>query len=229
MKILVFDDSQIHREAAKLSLMGHDLTVVGTYDEAQDALVPKCDHGHGVALFKAKYGNTDPYACPEPEKAIRMAYYHECMKRATTYSNFDVVMTDLLVPASRRSQGRDMQGLVGKEMPLGIMIALLALSVGVKNVAVVTDMNHHEHPASAAVDCFGQLGKGKLPGVNIICTNDVGCVAIVETTGRYLSGRYLDSEKGREKFPESENWGERKGIRRGGKDWREILTQLLED
>jgi len=34
MRILVIDDTRIHRQAAQQTLAGHDLTVVGNYDEA---------------------------------------------------------------------------------------------------------------------------------------------------------------------------------------------------
>jgi len=55
------------------------------------------------------------------------------------------------IEASTGGEGLD---LVGQEMPLGATIALLAICAGVKNVAVVTDKNHHYHPASAALDHF---------------------------------------------------------------------------
>ena len=43
MKILVIDDSPLHRASAQQTLGGHDLTIVGSYDEGQK-LVEK---GHG--------------------------------------------------------------------------------------------------------------------------------------------------------------------------------------
>jgi len=233
MKILVFDDSAVHRKAAKLSLKGHDLTVVGTYDEAQKALLPKTDYECRVKLFKAKYGNTDPYdcsTCGKEEKVIRMKFYKECEERATTYPDFDAVLTDLLVPASRQAQGPHGEQFVGKEMPLGTTIALLALMAGVKKVAVVTDMNHHNHPASAALDCFGWGRPGKIPGVSIICTNSVGMLNIDETTGEVVEREFLESDKGKKKYPypEGETWGDQKGIVRG-KDWGRILRSLLSE
>ncbi len=110
MKILVFDDSQTNRDAARAQLKNHDLTVVGTYDEAQKLL---------------------------------------------TTHKFDVVLTDLLVPASHQSQGSE--EFVGKEMPVGIFIALLAaVKTRAKYVAVFTDTDHHSHPASACFDIFNR-------------------------------------------------------------------------
>jgi CheY-like chemotaxis protein len=111
MKILVFDDNETNRDAAKVQLKDHDLTVVGTYNEAQNQLMT---------------------------------------------STFDVVLTDLLVPASDQQQSTP--ELVGEEMPVGIFIALLAATRGAKYTAVFTDSDHHSHPASA---CFDQFNDGE--------------------------------------------------------------------
>ncbi len=51
MKILVFDDSPVHRKSAELTLKGHDLTIVGNYDQAQAALVPKKNRERAEAFF----------------------------------------------------------------------------------------------------------------------------------------------------------------------------------
>lgn len=111
MKILVIDDSPIHQNAARKQLAAeHDLTVVGSYDEAQ-ALVA------------------------EPHR-------------------FEVVLCDLLMPASGQMQaGFD---LAGKEMPVGIFLALLACKNGAKHVGLLTDSDHHSHPASACLDAFNE-------------------------------------------------------------------------
>ncbi|MFA6446220.1 MAG: hypothetical protein WCW14_03155 [Candidatus Paceibacterota bacterium] len=210
MKILVFDDSPIHRKAAELSLKGHDLTVVGTYDEAQEALLPKVNEEQRKQIFSEKFGDRDPYKSEGLTKELRqerMDYYWATQEQATVYPNFDVVLTDLLVPASRQAQGREGSQFVGQEMPIGTTIALLALVAGIKKVAVVTDMNHHNHPASAMFDCFG---KCKNPGVNIICTNHVDMIAIDEASGQLVDQKPQES----------------KGLTRG-KDWGSILKQLI--
>lgn len=122
MKILVFDDSMIHRDAAKAQLTAHDVTIVGTYDEAQEAL--------------------------------------------SEAGKFDVVLTDLLVPASGQQQGFAGAAFVRKEMPVGIFIGLLAaVNAGAKYVAIFTDSDHHSHPASACFDIFnhGRDGEESAP------------------------------------------------------------------
>ena len=71
--------------------------------------------------------------------------------------DFEVVLVDLLMPASSQSLGRNTH-LAGQEMPVGIFLALLAAKNGAKFVAVFTDSDHHSHPASA---CFDAFNKGK--------------------------------------------------------------------
>jgi len=67
---------------------------------------------------------------------------------------FDMVLVDLLMPASGRAQGDKGQQYVGEEMPVGIFLALLAAKQGAKHVAVFTDSDHHSHqrqPASISL------------------------------------------------------------------------------
>ncbi len=114
-------------------------------------------------FFKEKYGSTDPYDCKDSqEKPIRMQYYQECMEKATTYPNFDVVLTVSAYARITAKLGEKGERFAGQEMPLGAIIALLAIHAGVKNVAVVTDMGHHDHRAFDALVLFlrDQQGKG---------------------------------------------------------------------
>lgn len=112
MRILVIDDNQTHRDAAKIQLAEHDLTVVGTYDNGRELLQDKHD--------------------------------------------FEVVLTDLLMPASSDKQGDGGLGFVGQEMPIGIFLGLLAAKNGAKLVAIHSDADHHSHPASACFDAFSR-------------------------------------------------------------------------
>lgn len=67
--------------------------------------------------------------------------------------SWDVVLTDLMMPASAETLGTDaLQKYAGQETPLGFVLAFLAAKSGTKHVAVVTDLNHHAHPISAALD-----------------------------------------------------------------------------
>ncbi|MCC6290471.1 hypothetical protein IT398_00085 [Candidatus Nomurabacteria bacterium] len=154
MKVLVFDDNETHRAAAHAQLKDHDLTVVGTYDEAQKLLTPQFDYEKASATLKGQFGDFNPYRSDdEAKKAEYFAAEKVANEQATTYPNFDVVLSDLLVPASRQAQGS--MELVGKEMPVGIFIGLLAaVKARAKYVAVFTDSDHHSHPASACFDTF---------------------------------------------------------------------------
>lgn len=163
MKILVFDDNPICRDAARAQLKDHELTVVGTYDEAQEVLTPKFDPEKGRQIlpglltkaglppgFNPRRNDSAP---SEEDKAKYYAACEEARKMATTYPGFDVVLSDLLVPASKQEQGSS--ALVGKKMPVGIFIGLLAAVKGrAKYIAVFTDSGHHDHPASACFDAF---------------------------------------------------------------------------
>jgi len=221
LKVLVFDDTEAHRLSAKLLLSGnYDLTVVGTYDEARKALSSVRDYELSKRLFSEKYTGS-PYE-QHPDREQRIAYDRECDEKATTHPDFDVVLTDLLVPASRDAQGDKGMKFVGQEMPLGTTIALQALIMGIKNVAVVTDMNHHHHPASAAFDGLGSK-TCKLEGVNIICTNHVECVAIDTETQELVSDEFVDSPEGKVKYPG--DWSNRQGLVYG-KDWKRVLDKL---
>ncbi len=228
LKVLVFDDSEIHRKSAQLLLgQDYDLTVVGTYDEAQEALVEKIDHDKNKKIFAEKFGDSEPYKrdIDDALRGERIAFYNgEARELATTYPDFDIVLTDLLVPASRQAQGDAGRKFVGQEMPLGTTIALLAICAGVKKVAVVTDMNHHHHPASAAFDCFHAC---KAEGIDIICMNHAVYVAIDVATGELISEDFVNSNEGNKKYPypAGESWGRREGLTYG-KDWKMVLLMF---
>lgn len=223
LKVLVFDDNNGNREAAKLSLADHDLTIVGTYNEAERFLNPTVDEGRQAEIFEKKYGDRDydkTSGVSDDERSARIDYwYNEARKRATVFPDFDAVLTDLLVPASGNAQGTKGKEFVGKEMPLGTTIALLAISNGIKRVAVVTDTNHHDHPASAAFDCF--QGVKVVDGLVLYCTNRVDMVYRNTSTGEVMLGRKEVSLK----HPYED--GKYTGAERVGKNWGEILDQVL--
>ena len=231
LKVLVFDDTEIHRKSALLLLSGdYDLTVVGTYDEAQKALVPVTDYKKAKKLLPdlleiaGLKRDLDPLWASKDDQVKYKALQDKSYKFATTYPDFDIVLTDLLVPASQQAMGEDGLKFVGQEMPLGTTIALLALCSGVKKVAVVTDINHHDHPGSAAFDRFPGC---KAEGIKIICTNSVGLINIDEATGKLVEKAFLDTDEGRAKYPypEGKDYGPRKGLSYG-KDWKDVLLQL---
>jgi CheY-like chemotaxis protein len=86
---------------------------------------------------------------------------------------YDVVLTDLMLPASTETLGTDaITKYVGQEMPLGFVLALLAAKAGVKRIGVVTDLNHHAHPISAALDHL--TGIFTVEGAKVVFSNRAG-------------------------------------------------------
>ncbi|MDP1718869.1 MAG: hypothetical protein Q8L24_00365 [bacterium] len=131
---------------------------------------------------------------------------------------FDVVLVDLLMPASRQMQGPRGMGFVGEEMPIGIFLALLAAKNGAKRVAVFTDSDHHVHPASACLDAFNE-GEGcptpfTVAGAQMILSNTRGWVNNFRPEN--LTEEMSYEEYGVQKKP---------SVR--AKNWRELLGYLI--
>lgn len=156
LRILVIDDSPIHRAAAEQQLAHHQTMVVGSYDEAEELLMERYDPAIIGGMVRPEY---------------------------------DVVLTDLLLPAGTKRQGPTGQRFVGQEMPIGVFLALRACQHGVPLVGVLTDSNHHDHPASACIDWLKPMcvGSGRL-----IFSNSDDAVA------SYKEGDYAVAIKGPE-------------------------------
>lgn len=77
--------------------------------------------------------------------------YTDAMKLLAS-EKFDMVLTDMEMPMADALATH----ILGKKVPYGLLIATEAARVGVKQVAVVTDLNHHADPFSAAFDHFAQ-------------------------------------------------------------------------
>lgn len=230
MKVLVFDDSPIHRSAAAVQLKDHDLTVVSTYDEAEKALTPSFNYQEYKRIL-AEAGYEEYPRLQGEERDKFEAFKEAARKQATTYPDFDVVLTDLLVPASGRDLNESNR-LIGQEMPLGTIIAFLALRWGVKYVAVVSDAGNHSHPASSALTALcADIAEG-LPVIigdtTVMLTNYDVTTEMDAETFEEVSFDFLLSEEGRKKYPRIDDGhnGHRGMVR--AKVWGEILERLLE-
>jgi len=138
MRILVIDDNQTHLDAAVAQLGDeHEVVVASSYDKGRDQLAPEVDY------TKVRELCDGGMSMAEAKKAA-----------ATPEISFDVVLCDLLMPASRHQQGPDGARFVGQEMPIGIFLAILAAKNGVGHVGLLTDSDHHSHPASACLDAI---------------------------------------------------------------------------
>ena len=74
---------------------------------------------------------------------------------------WDVVMTDVMMPGEKDGQGKGLK-LVGEMMPIGLVVALLALQKGVPEIFILSDTNHHDHPVAWAMDSI--VGPGPING-----------------------------------------------------------------
>lgn len=227
MRILVFDDNPTHRAAAQAQLKDHDLTVVGTYDEAQELLTPEFDHEKYRAILKSQFGDFSPNAFEpndgfenEAKKAEYSAASKAANEQATTYPGFEVVLVDLLMPPSTQCLGRGLSHLTEKEMPVGIFIGLLAaVRARAKYVAVFTDSNHHSHPASACFDAFNHDGGESAPTAFTV----EGSKVLLSNTRNWVE--QFDPQD-LSKALEYEEYSKRSDTVRA-KNWRKLLDYLV--
>lgn len=116
--------------------------------------------------------------------------YHEAeLLLSQSEHQWDVLLTDMMMPVpSKIGPLSSVQNRAG-EMPLGPILALLALKHGVKKVAIVTNASHHKCFASAAIDSIDTYGKTMFE--NMINMGDTSIV--VTNTG---GGHWLDIDTG---------------------------------
>lgn len=144
MKILVVDDSQKNLDAAKEQFKDDDLTVIDNYDDAFELICPK-------------------------KKNINKPMGYEILDH-----DFQIVLCDLMMPASSKRMGGKGMQFTGQKMHVGIFLAIQAGIHGPDNVIVglLSNTDHHDHPGSAALDDFSlssfPLGKG-----NAVFTNQI--------------------------------------------------------
>lgn len=131
------------------------------------------------------------------------------------------MLVDLLMPASGESQGQYGNKFVGQEMPIGIFLALLAAKNGAKYVAVFTDTNHHQHPASA---CFDAISCGE----NYPQIFKVADAKVVLCNSRGAINHYSSNDLSRKlTWREVISFKESKKPITSIKDWYKVLDYLL--
>lgn len=136
---------------------------------------------------------------------------------------FDAVLVDLLMPASRQQQGGAGMRFMGQEMPVGIFLALLAAKNGAKYVAVLTDVDHHSHPASACFDAFNREGENHPTPFTI-----EGAKVLLSNTRNWLKACYCEDLS---KFMDWKDYfkdkEKAKQITVRAKDWRTLLNYIV--
>lgn len=93
----------------------------------------------GVADFSA-----------DGHEVVAVRSYGEAMKIAD--ESFDTALIDLLMPAEGMTLGEKGMEHFGEPFAVGYPLSIYLASKGIKKVAVATDSNHHDHPASAMMD-----------------------------------------------------------------------------
>lgn len=189
MKILVIDDNPIHRQSAIQTLGSeHELTVIGSHSEAMNALSTNIE-GNRYLCERLKtilqgQGLPTGYKAAQDFYGDDKAGYLGWLDTSEAIGKtvyWDAVLCDLLMPAEIGEVGMSEKGqeYIGQEMPIGWSLALQAALAGAKFVAVATDMNHHDHPASALLDSIEKVMS--INDARALFTNHVEMVGIEGT------------------------------------------------
>ena len=84
---------------------------------------------------------------------LTIAKNYEEGKKFLENSSYNVVLTDLMMPkGGRETMGPEGMKYIFDLLPFGFPLAFLAAKRKVPNIGIVTDVNHHDHPISAAID-----------------------------------------------------------------------------
>ncbi len=100
-------------------------------------------------------------------EVVATSDYSEAVQRVAEVQ-FDVAFLDLLMPAEAETLGPKGMAHLGKSTPVGYPLAVKLALEGVRLVAVATDTNHHDHPASAMMDWFRDKGKFKIANSTVL-------------------------------------------------------------
>lgn len=108
------------------------------------------DGANNIEIAKKLLAEHDLSVISDPEKAFELL---DASNKKPF--DFDVVLTDMLMPAVQLGQIYDKWSkFVNSEMPFGIMFTLMAAKRGTKYVGLLTSGSHHDHPMSAGLDFF---------------------------------------------------------------------------
>lgn len=82
--------------------------------------------------------------------ACKFSQAAELMKK----EDFDIVLTDVFMPAEVKGLGDNEVIFAGQDISYGLTAALLALNHGVPEIHIVSDTDHHSHPIAWALDAL---------------------------------------------------------------------------
>jgi CheY-like chemotaxis protein len=221
MKILVIEDKKENIEAAKKQLSEHQLQVISGYDEVHEYLREEIDKEKLEDYLKKNLPkgwsscfekNNYTYMSPDGNEVKQWNLPNDIKKiiieaeKASPHIPFDVVLTDVMIPKGGNNCCRD----DGKIRPYGPIIALRAISLGIKKVGVITSGNHHEDPIVYAFDHLPGFTSGDL---KVVCTNQMDTYVKAETY-----------EKAGEDYWERYKAGEVIRV----KDWKKLLEKIVQ-
>lgn len=86
-------------------------------------------------------------------EVIAVGQYNEARELAKQQP-FDFALIDLLMPAEPNTLGTEGMKYLGEQDGFGFPLAIELAHLNIGAIAVVTDMNHHNHPMAAVVDWF---------------------------------------------------------------------------
>ena len=143
MRILIIEDKPCHIEAAKRQLAEHELTICASYDEAEKKFTGSGHWYDKKAIFPFDVVLTDLFLTPSPIGTITVVQNGQ---------NESDVISEYTPEAIKE---------FGNEVPYGLAFVLAAMRRGVP-VAIVSDLSHHSHPMSWALDLIGFSDKAKI-------------------------------------------------------------------
>jgi CheY-like chemotaxis protein len=136
--------------------------------------------------------------------------------RGEPVKNFEVVLTDMMLPASLTGIGNydKKKAVEGTEQPYGLSLMMLAMRTGVKAVGLLTDGGHHDHPLTWALDTLRGYGDGEhftIGDVTVLCASD----------GPRFTQKYRKDEEDKPRHVPAGDPLE------GAKDWMEFWLMLM--
>jgi len=125
LRILLIEDTDVHRQAAIKQLDGHDLTICEDFKQF-------CDLASKKSLKEKGFID----------------------KNERDASEFDVILTDCLMPPNASAYVHQ-EGHSTEQVPYGIIILLWAIQNDIPKIGMLMLNNHHDHPIAAGLDIIG--------------------------------------------------------------------------
>jgi len=86
-------------------------------------------------------------------KLVLARNYEEGKSALESGYHYNVLLTDLMMPkGGRQTMGSEGMKYIFDLLPFGFPLAFLAAKIKIPYIGIVTDVNHHDHPISAAID-----------------------------------------------------------------------------